>query len=170
MSAATGQVERAAVISPCGRYRYALTRRWGTGAGVTWVMLNPSTADDAHDDATLRRVTAFSRAWGFSALTVVNLYALRATDPARLWQDPDPVGPDNDRHITRAAGCRELVAAWGAHARADRVAAVLALLAAAPGTGRLHALALTKSGQPRHPLYLRADQIPRPWTPTGGKP
>ena len=156
-------MERSAVLSPCRRYRYALARRWGEGEAVLWVMLNPSTADAERDDPTLRRVIGYSRAWGFSALTVVNLYAYRATDPRYLFAAPDPVGPDNDTHLTRAAGEHaRTVAAWGAHARPERIAAVLAL----PGIRTLTALALTASGQPRHPLYLRGDLTPHPWTPS----
>jgi hypothetical protein len=156
-------MHRGAVLSPCRRYRYALTRRWGQGDAVLWVMLNPSTADAEHDDATLRRITAYSRAWGHGALTAVNLYAYRAAKPREMFAAADPVGPDNDAHLTRAAaGHARIVAAWGAHARPDRIAAVLAL----PGMGSVTALALTASGQPRHPLYLPAGLFPRPWAPS----
>jgi hypothetical protein len=150
---------RSAVISEDGRYRYRLDRRWGHGPRVVWIMLNPSTADAEQDDPTLRRITAFSRGWGFSALTVVNLYAWRATDPADLWTASDPVGPDNDFHIAEVCATSHVIAAWGAHARLDRIAAVLAL----PGMDGLRALAVTKTGQPRHPLYLRGDLTPQPW-------
>ena len=34
-------MERSAVISDCGRYRYRLTRRWGDGYALPWIMLNP---------------------------------------------------------------------------------------------------------------------------------
>jgi hypothetical protein len=154
---------RSALISDDGLYRYRLDRRWSPGPTVAWVMLNPSAADADTDDATLRRATAFSRSWGFGALRVVNLYAYRATEPAELWKAAEPVGPDNDRHITRAVSCVEIVAAWGANARPDRVAAVLEVLAKAPGAGRVHALATTKAGQPRHPLYLRGDLVMQRW-------
>jgi hypothetical protein len=150
---------RSAVISDDGQYRYRLDRRWGYGPRAAWVMLNPSTADAEQDDATIRRIRAFSQAWGFSALTVVNLYAWRATDPAELWTAADPVGPDNDRHIVEACVTSHVIAAWGAHARLDRIREVLAL----PGMDRLKALALTQSGQPRHPLYLRGNLKPEPW-------
>jgi hypothetical protein len=168
MSGITQSMDRAAVLSPCGRYRYALSRRWATGGrAVIWLMLNPSTADAHRDDPTLRRVTGYARAWGYSALTVVNLYAYRATDPRALFTASDPIGPGNDAHIRRAAETGErIIAAWGAHARPDRIAAVLALLEHARATDRVHALALTASGQPKHPLYLRADLAPAPWPAT----
>lgn len=153
---------RSAVISDDGLYRYRLDRRWNSGARVAWIMLNPSTADAEQDDATIRRIRGFSQGWGFGALTVVNLYAWRATDPADLWTAPDPIGPDNDRHIAEVCATSHVIAAWGAHARPDRIAAVLAL----PGMDGLRALAVTKTGQPRqprHPLYLRGDLTPQEW-------
>ena len=161
MSATMTPMARSAVLSPDRRYRYALTRRWRPGGqAVLWVMLNPSTADAERDDATLRRILAYSQSWGYHALTVVNLYGYRATNPRDLFTADNPVGPDNDTHIERAAsGHGRIVAAWGAHARPERVAAVLAL----PGMQRLSALALTASGQPRHPLYLPGGLLPRPW-------
>jgi hypothetical protein len=155
---------RSAVLSPDERYRYRLDRRWSDGPTVAWVMLNPSTANGVTDDATLTRITRFTRGWGFGALTVVNLYAWRARDPEDLWTAPDPVGPDNDWHIYQAVAGHEVVVAWGAHAKAERIAEVARLIASSPEAGLPHALALTKTGQPRHPLYLRGDLTPRPWT------
>lgn len=151
---------RSALMSSCGQYRYSLTRNWSDGPRVGWVLLNPSTADGEKDDPTVRRVIGFTHAWGYGGLVVANLYAYRATKPADLWRAQDPVGPGNDAALARiAAGCDLLVAAWGANARPDRIAQVLAL----PGMGRLHALAVTATGQPRHPLYLRGDLKPQPW-------
>ncbi len=92
-----------AVLSECARYRYRLDRAWerddhGLGT-VTWVMLNPSTADADVDDPTIRRCIGFSKAWGYNALTVVNLFAWRATSPRDLCAVEDPVGPDNEAHL-----------------------------------------------------------------------
>lgn len=127
------------------------TRIWSDGPMVGWIMLNPSTADATTEDPTSRRVTAFSRAWGYGGLVVANLYAYRATNPLDLWKTPDPIGPDNNARLTQtAAACDLVVAAWGVNARFDRIAEVLAL----PGMDRLAALGVTKAGQPRHPLYL----------------
>lgn len=156
---------RTAVISDCGRYRYVLGRRWTAGPTVAFICLNPSTADARTDDPTIRRIRGFAKAWGYSALVVANLYAWRATDPAELKRADDPVGPDNDSHLVRvAADCELVVAAWGVHARPERVAAVRAL----PGMDRLHVLGLTKGGAPRHPLYLPGGLVPKPWALKAG--
>ena len=61
-----------AVLSPCGAYRYLLTRRLGAGTKhVTFIMLNPSTADAESDDATARKCMGFARRWGCARLRVV---------------------------------------------------------------------------------------------------
>lgn len=155
---------RSAVLSDDERYRYLLGREWQPeGKTATFVMLNPSTADAMEDDPTIRRCIGFAKQWGCGALLVVNLYAWRATKPADLWSGDDPIGPENDAYLYAAVACTDgpLVAAWGANARADRIAAVLKL----PGMDRLSALAVTKGGQPGHPLYLPADLSPRSWSP-----
>jgi len=159
------EMHRAAAISDCSRYRYRLDRAWDSGLPVaTFVMLNPSTADGETDDPTIGRCLSYARAWGCGALTVVNLYAWRATNPRELTTADNPLGPDNDAYLIAAAKSASasggvLVAAWGANATPERIAEVIAL----PGMNRLNALALTKAGQPRHPLYLRGDLTPQPW-------
>ena len=152
-----------------GAYRYRLWRRWGEGAAVLFVLLNPSTADADHDDATLRRCVAFARRWGYGGLEVGNLFALCATDPRRLRTVDDPVGRANDRHLRRAALRADLVVAgWGvAGGHLGRDAVVGRLLArAAPG--RLSCLGPTAAGHPRHPLYAAGDLVPVPFTPLRG--
>lgn len=158
---------RTALLSDCGRYRYHLARTWGPGPTAVFVMLNPSTADSTQDDPTIRRCITFARAWDCGSLTVVNLYAWRATRRADLWLAPDPIGPDNDAHLRAAASEAQrtdapMVGAWGASATAARITEVLAL----PGMGRLTALAVTRAGQPKHPLYLPASPAPTPWAPS----
>lgn len=164
LSLLDGIVESSAVISPCGLYRYLLTRRWQGGIGlVCWVLLNPSTADGTLNDPTVRRLIGYSRAWGFSGFTVVNLFAFRATDPRAMKATPDAIGPENDRYIEEAASASNLVVGgWGRYgsgARATVVEEALAQLDRAP-----HALRLTQAGDPQHPLYLAGSLRPRPLT------
>lgn len=158
------EVRRHAAISGDGLYRYALTRTWGDGPMLTFVMLNPSTADAQQDDPTIRRCVGFARVLGYDGLRVVNLYAFRATKPTDLWRAADPTGGQrNDDLLTEvghlARHGQGIVAAWGAHARPDRVTHVLSF----PGWDRLTALGVTKAGAPRHPLYLPATAVPTPW-------
>jgi hypothetical protein len=151
--------ERWATLSRCGRYRYALGRRWATGAEALFIMLNPSTADATVDDPTLRRCIGFARREGCGAVRTVNLFAWRATAPRDLIAARDAgeniVGPRATALIRRAmAECDgPVIAAWGAHgAAAERGDAVLRL-----SRRPLHCLGVTGKGHPRHPLYVRAD-------------
>lgn len=143
---------RTAVLSEDGLYRYTLTRRWGAGRPVVFVMLNPSTADAEVDDPTIRRCVGFARREGCGTLEVVNLFAWRATDPLFLPLQSDPVGPHNDEWIRdRVVPAKIVIAAWGARGDLlDRADAVKAMLP----PGKTFALGFTKDGHPKHPLYL----------------
>jgi hypothetical protein len=151
-------MESGAYISDCSLYRYTLSRRWDKDLDmVCWVMLNPSTADADQDDPTIRRCVGFTKQWGCGGMLVVNLYALRSTDPYALWQAEDPIGPENDMSIIAcAAKCWRVMLAWGTQADPDRASHVVKLLKPYP----LYCLGLTQRGQPRHPLYVKADQVP----------
>jgi hypothetical protein len=148
-----------ACFSRCGTYRYALWRRWAAGPQVLFVMLNPSTADKQRDDPTIRRCIGFAARWGYGAVAVGNLFAFRTPSPDVLRQAAHPVGRANDRWLERlAAESSRLIAAWGNDgAFLGRDAQVRELL------GPLYALALTRRGQPRHPLYLPGRAEPVPW-------
>jgi len=156
---------RGARFSRCGRYRYVLTRRWGAGEALAFVMLNPSTADAVVDDPTIRRCMSFARREGRAGAVIVNLYAYRATKPADLFRAADPLGPGGAKALRDLARAhRVIVCAWGAlptqgaRARAARIAAQLRRTGAA-----LYCLGRTADGQPRHPLYARADRALEPF-------
>lgn len=150
---------REAWISPCGHYRYRLSRTWpddllGHYDGTAlFVMLNPSTADALQDDPTIRRCIGFARSWGKARLLVGNLFAFRATDPRQLDSAADPIGPENDEHLAAMATEADvIVAAWGADkqvaSRGRQVAEILF------GNFYVQCLGKTAAGHPRHPLYL----------------
>ncbi len=146
-------IRRSAMISTDGLYRYWLERRWNEGKALTWVLLNPSKANAEVDDATIRRIVGFSKRWGWPAALVLNLFALRSTDPAALYTAANPVGPDNDQWLARYGTNNKVVAAWGNHGKhLDRDLKVAQLLR------MMHAnvvcLGTTKQGCPKHPLRL----------------
>lgn len=152
-------MERAARLSGCRRYRYALRRTWDPSLpAVLFIGLNPSTADATSDDNTARVCMGYARRWGFGTLLLGNLFAWRSTDPAGLRRAPAPVGRRNDlalRVLQRRAGL--VVCAWGdPGAFAARDAAVLAFLRAP------HCLVRLRSGRPGHPLYKSATLKPVP--------
>jgi hypothetical protein len=159
-----------------GPYRYSLTRWWGPGEDddpgygevsrkrILWVMLNPSTATATEDDPTIRRCISFSKAWGFPGLTICNLFAWRATNPAGLREVPDPVGGSNDYGVSvHADYAPKIVAAWGAEAARfpEREATVKSILS--HSWEKLVVLGLTSGGHPKHPLYVAGVTQPEQW-------
>lgn len=112
-------IEYDAELSECGEYRYRLSRIWDEAKKpLTFIMLNPSTADAELDDPTIRRCMGFAEREQAGGVVVVNLYGFRATKPFDLFQATDPIGPGNDRALKRAARqAKSIVCAWGAHAR-----------------------------------------------------
>jgi hypothetical protein len=166
-------VIRSATISDCGRYRYDLTRDWSEGRTfhearlprtVCWVMLNPSTGDAEIDDPTITRCIGFSQREHFDRLVIVNLYAYRTAYPAQLYEQPEAVrfGEGNEDYVRRhIAGSELVIAAWGNRVTYGRrhLIAKWAHDAGVP----LRCLGRTKSGAPRHPLYLLVDTPLEPY-------
>lgn len=155
-------IYRDAIISKRGRYRYSLVRQWDrTRPYLPFIMLNPSTADATQDDPTIRRCISFARREGCGGIVVLNLYALRSTDPKRLREVDDPVGPFNHRVIYDAATVAAeagvpVICAWGVNDISQ--AAGGALAEAREAGAKLMCLGKTAHGHPRHPLYVRGDQ------------
>lgn len=157
-----------AVISECGQYRYSLSRDLGGHSPFCiFIMLNPSTADADLDDPTIRRCMSFAKREGCGKLFVLNLFALRATDPDTMLSHNDPEGPDNWEHFRRRFGSANyidpltqdkdiVICAWGAHGdHRDQDKTVMGWL-----DGWIvepFCLGATKSGQPKHPLYVKGD-------------
>lgn len=157
----------AAVLSEDGQYRYLLTRVWDRKRKpMVVVMLNPSSADAFTDDPTIRRLAGpngFARRDGAGGVVVVNLFALRSTDPRALLHHDDPIGRHNDAFIRRATDMAStVVCAWGAAGiHDDRGPQVVKALKARRVP--LQCLGQTSTGQPRHPLYLPGTAVLEPY-------
>jgi hypothetical protein len=150
-------------FSPCAAWRYTLWREWRHDAPqVTFVMLNPSTADESKNDPTVERCERRARLAGYGRLEVVNIFALRSTDPAALYKHADPIGPGNDEAIAESVRTAQMVVCgWGSHgAYLNRGLAVLRLIRA---LGKVpHALRRNQDGSPGHPLYVPYELTPQP--------
>lgn len=162
-------MQRSAVLSDCGAYRYELRRTWDRRRPIVlWVGLNPSTADHIKDDPTNRRIADFSQRWGYGGYVLVNLFAYRSINPKALALVADPIGPNNDAYLAQLSkAAHHTICAWGNHGkRLNRASAVLPLLV------EPMALGITKQGQPLHPLYCPANTQPQPFCELGarGKP
>ena len=132
---------------------------------MTFVMLNPSTADATTDDPTLRRCIGFAEDWDCRRLIVVNLFAYRATLPGALLRAGfHAEGPENEGHVRAALADADItVMAWGAHPVARRVPSMSYQFCL--GVGSAWCLGMTKEGSPRHPLYVSRETTLLPWKP-----
>ncbi len=156
-------MNRDALFSACRRFRFELTRDWDSSRPrLLFVMLNPSTADAARDDPTIRKCVGFARRLGFGGFTVVNLFAIMATDPADLKRGGYQRHPDEDDEIHLALNHVDaVVCAWGRHAsKLARPAEVMALIRGKLPSLTLRALAMNSDGTPAHPLMLGYDRVP----------
>lgn len=168
----TQGVHRSEVASRDARYRYVLRRRWGTGPVLPVFGCNPSYANGLKDDTTTRLWIDIASRWGYGGFDAGNPCALRSADPDALLTSPDPIGPDNERHIREivalAGGGGRVFVGWGDSCPKAAAAFVMHVIRS---TGAVpYALGLTKSGNPAHPLGFvrrleagaRSSVLPKP--------
>jgi hypothetical protein len=145
-----------ATFSECGTYRYKLWRIWDDSLPIiTFIGLNPSTADATEDDQTVRRCRGLTKDWEYGGFKIVNLFAYCSTDPGALEHADDPVGPENDQYIKEATGLDAalVIAAWGEKGgKTDRSNDVLNMI-----DRGIECLGYTKDGFPRHPSRVEVD-------------
>ena len=157
-----------AIFSPCKKYRYVLTRVWNKDKpSLVWLMLNPSVADHIKNDRTVSKCIKFAKIWGYGGITVLNIFALRSTDPKQFYKADDPVGPKNTGYIFHHAANRRVVVAWGTHGKyLNRGLVILEKLkkwASFHEGMRVVCLGTTKDGFPKHPLFVKGDTEPIKW-------
>lgn len=167
-----------AYISTCKKYRFGLWRIWNRSKpAVMFVMLNPSTADGEVNDPTIRRCMEFAKRWGAGGIYVANLWPIRATDPKIMYKWLKDCGSSeefNSAHATARhyfkemlPNCDKVVNAWGnlPKKQSDRVKVSVGNAMAGKTLEGIPIMCLgrTKSGQPKHPLYIPYTQALTPW-------
>lgn len=158
---------RETLFSPDRKHRYTLYRRLHSPGQtimdrtVSFICLNPSTADEIEDDPTVRRAMGYAKSFGGSEFYMLNIFALRSTQPSFLYVDPDPIGEENDEHIKFVCDHSHLIiCGWGNHGSLlGRGADVTMML----HSMELYCLGQNSDGSPKHPLYLRKDLPLQPY-------
>jgi len=158
----TGHRESWTVFSPCRTWRYRWVRVWDPEKPrLSWVIRNGSDADERHSDPTIHRCINFARAWGYGGVDIAHLYGLVSQKPDIFTKfHSDPVGPDNDIHLTSVCSQSDLtVLAWGPDVDPDRGHAAFQTIwqCANYRRGSLAVLDWTYDAQPLHPLQAPAD-------------
>lgn len=148
-----------AVFSDCRKYRYWLERVLNTNhkktRAILFIGLNPSIASEHINDRTINRCIGFAKNWGFTHLWMANLFAIVSTDPLALKSTTlDPVGRDNDYWIKTLSKKAEVtVVAWGDHGTFQGRDKIVLSMISNP-----MCLSKNKTGNPKHPLYVRKEQ------------
>lgn len=169
---AAGQIHSTAVFSDCERYRYSLVRRWSSRPLIVYLLMNPSTATEIENDATIERCQRRADAWDRTSarpnggICILNAFAYRETDsrklPGLVKQGFDIIGADNDKAIEGACrGAEMVICGWGRPGNLlGRGAAVLGKIRQA-GAAPM-ALGINADGSPKHPLYCSYETQPVP--------
>lgn len=142
--------------------------RYVSGSRVTFLMLNPSTADAFKHDPTVGECIKRARRLGADALEVVNLFALRSPYPADLRKRAHGQrGDDADANREILHACRGaimVIASWGTGGALDHRATVVREMLREHDI-KLHCLGTTQDGFPKHPLARGKHRISEDFTP-----
>ncbi len=153
-------------------YRYAIGRAWDPEPDGPWVAvrpvfsvtaINPSKARFDVDDPTLLKLVHFAKQEGCGSLLLKNLAAYSATDPDELGKVEDPIGPRNHEVLDLNPTFAIRVAAWGnfpSKRVRERLKSSMGIVKVCP---TLHVFGVNKTGEPKHPLYLKNATRVQPW-------
>ena len=156
-------VSDVSIYSPDMRYRYAFAR-WGAdqgpldrGSGSTQGSATPSSVGDRR--STPHHLVAYV---GVGRVDFPKLFAARTKGTAELRDDPNPtdltdlIGPHNDAALAALSQvAARTIVAWGNRGLLQGRAAKVAPLIVTQST--LAVWGSQRQGQPRHPLYVKAD-------------
>ena len=150
-------------------YRYILGTRGKNP--LICIGINPSTAQPGDLDNTLKSVQRIALGNGFDSFIMFNVYAQRATDPDAMEKTCNlQLHKENleaFRYVLSIGTNPTVWAAWGAiiEKRAYLKDCVRDMIKAGEEVGAKWVCAgkCSKKGHPHHPLYLRKDEIIRPF-------
>ena len=150
-------------------YRYILGTRGKNP--LICIGINPSTAQPGDLDNTLKSVQRIALGNGFDSFIMFNVYAQRATDPDAMertcnWQ-LHRENLEAFRYVLSIGKTPTVWAAWGTIIeKRDYLKDCLRDMIAAGeeyGAQWVCAGKCSKKGHPHHPLYLRKDELIRPF-------
>ena len=150
-------------------YRYILGTRGSNP--LICIGINPSTAKPDDLDNTLKSVERIALGNGFDSFIMFNVYAQRATDPDHMEKSCNmALHRENMKAFSYILSISKKPAVWAAWGTiiekrdylADCVRDMVAI-GKQYGADWYCAGAVSKKGHPHHPLYLRKDEIVKPF-------
>lgn len=154
-------------------YRYILGTRGKNP--LICIGINPSTARPDALDNTLKSVERIAKYNGFDSFIMFNVYAQRATDPNAMERSANPLlhreNMEAFRYVLSISSSPAVWAAWGSiiEKRAYLFQCLRDMLKIGDEYGArwFCAGAVSKKGHPHHPLYLRKDEVLKPFDTEG---
>lgn len=147
-------VYKGAAFSDCRKYRYALWRIWDKRKPfIMFIGLNPSTANEHENDATIRSVERISINNGYGGFYMMNCFPFVSTNP----KDLIAIADSPEQHLNNTwlmemkLKCSDVVFAWGNFDVVKDLKRDTELSEMFP---KAKVLVKNKNGSPRHPLYV----------------
>lgn len=140
------------------KYRYALWRILDESLPlVMFIGLNPSTANEADNDPTIKSVCRIAKNNGYGGVYMMNCFPLVSTDPYVLQEFYDLLHNAEDINnmqwlLEVSKKCADVVFAWGNFDIVKLRASSISNYFKNP-----KALHINKNGSPKHPLYCKSD-------------
>jgi len=177
-------MKRTARLSPCGTYRWVLTRTWDDRPLLV-CMFNPSWANGSVDDQTITLLCHIASHNGYGGLVVVNAIPLRSPKPADAiamtnwdktqdWHARDRLHQNVGIIVKEVERAGAVLLAWGALGERcsdwmDNVREEIEC--ALPDGAPLYCLGKTAGGHPKHPMARGKHKVPKdaallPWRNT----
>ncbi len=147
-------VSQGAIFSDGGKHRYALWRVWSQSKKLLMFCgLNPSTANQIHNDPTITRMMNRAYKEGYGGLLVGNLYSYVSTNPTILIENDNRFNEETDEYLRLMIGLSEKqLCGWGSFIAAKKRAGEVLKMMASP-----YCVGINSDGQPKHPLYVSYD-------------
>lgn len=149
-----------AIFSLDNKERYFLSREFKKeGRNISFLMLNPSTADAGKLDPTVTRCMEYGKNWGFDRVCIVNIYPIIGSDPMIL------IKKKGDRELNRLfieyslKFSEKIICAWGSHREVNFEKENLSDILF-NNNKKLYSLGYNYDGNPKHPLYLKSNLEP----------
>lgn len=147
------EIKAGADFSHNRKHRFSLWRIWDESMPLAlFIGLNPSTANEAEADPTIRSVTRIARHNGYGGFYMMNCWSFVSSDPDLLETNP-MADEQNSILLSLIAGkCKDVVFAWGNFKIVRQQGRDAELVELFP-----NALCLkqNKNGSPMHPLFCK---------------
>ena len=150
-------------------YRYILGTRGSNP--LICIGINPSTAKPNALDNTLKSVERIALGNGYDSFIMFNVYAQRATNPDAMEKTMNPLLHAENmkafRYVLSISQRPAIWAAWGSiiekRKYLPQCLGDMLTIGNEYGAQWYCAGAISKKGHPHHPLYLRKDEVLRPF-------